>query len=98
MGNVVGSCIFNIISVLGVSSLVSPDGIRVSPQALQFDIPVMIGVSIACLPVFYTGGTWFYMHQRLRYAHAIWHVFVLLGSLSHYIAVMSLVLRPAPPV
>jgi len=57
VGNVVGSCIFNIISVLGVSSLVSPDGIRVSPQALQFDIPVMIGVSIACLPVFYTGGT-----------------------------------------
>ena len=46
--------------------------------------------------LFYTGGTWFYMHQRLRYAHAIWHVFVLLGSLSHYIAVMSLVLRPAP--
>ncbi len=44
--------------------------------------------------LFYTGGTWFYMHPRLKYAHAIWHVFVLLGSLSHYISVMSLVLRP----
>ena len=44
--------------------------------------------------VFYTGGTWFYMHQKLRYAHAIWHVFVLAGSISHYVAVMSLVLRP----
>ena len=42
--------------------------------------------------LFYTGGTWFYMHQKLKYAHAIWHVFVLLGSLSHYIAVMSLIL------
>jgi len=42
--------------------------------------------------LFYTGGTWFYMHQRLRYAHAIWHVFVLLGSLSHYVAVMGLVI------
>ncbi len=41
--------------------------------------------------LFYTGGTWFYMHQRLRYAHAIWHVFVLLGSVSHYVAVMGLV-------
>jgi hemolysin III len=44
--------------------------------------------------LFYTGGTWFYMHQTLRFAHAIWHVFVLLGSVSHYIAVMSLVLMP----
>ena len=42
--------------------------------------------------LFYTGGTWFYMHQKLKYAHAIWHVFVLLGSLSHYVAVMSLIL------
>jgi len=57
VGNVVGSCTFNIISVLGISSLVSPEGIKVSAQALQFDIPVMIGVAIACLPVFYTGGT-----------------------------------------
>ena len=57
VGNVVGSCTFNIISVLGISSLVSRDGIVVSAQVLQFDIPVMIGVSVACLPVFYTGGT-----------------------------------------
>ncbi|MCU0873423.1 MAG: calcium/sodium antiporter [Pirellulaceae bacterium] len=57
VGNVVGSCTFNIISVLGISSLVSREGILVSAQALQFDIPVMIGVAVACLPVFYTGGT-----------------------------------------
>ena len=57
VGNVVGSNIFNIVSVLGISSLVSLDGLRVSSQALQFDIPVMIGVAVACLPVFYTGGT-----------------------------------------
>ncbi len=57
VGNVVGSCTFNIISVLGISSVVSREGILVSAQALQFDIPVMIGVAVACLPVFYTGGT-----------------------------------------
>jgi cation:H+ antiporter len=57
VGNVVGSNIFNIASVLGISSLVNLDGIRISSQALQFDIPVMIGVAVACLPVFYTGGT-----------------------------------------
>lgn len=44
--------------------------------------------------VFYTSGTWFYLHPRMRYAHAIWHVFVLFGSISHFIAVMSLVIAP----
>ncbi len=57
VGNVVGSNIFNILAVLGLSSLVSPGGIRVSPEALEFDIPVMIAVAVACLPVFLTGGT-----------------------------------------
>lgn len=57
VGNVVGSCTFNIVSVLGISSVVSREGILVSAQAMEFDIPVMIGVAVACLPVFYTGGT-----------------------------------------
>ena len=47
--------------------------------------------------LFYTGGTWFYMHQRLRYAHAIWHLFVLAGSISHYVAVIGLVVAPRAP-
>ena len=55
VGNVVGSNIFNILGVLGISSLVSGDGVRVSGAALQLDIPVMIAVAVACLPVFYVG-------------------------------------------
>ncbi len=55
VGNVVGSNIFNILCVLGLGSLVSPDGVRVSPGALAFDIPVMIAVAIAALPIFFTG-------------------------------------------
>jgi cation:H+ antiporter len=57
VGNVVGSNIFNILAVLGLSSLTSPSGIQVSAAALAFDIPVMIAVAVACFPVFYTGGT-----------------------------------------
>lgn len=55
VGNVVGSNIFNIILVLGLSSIVSPAGIEVSRAAMSFDIPVMIGVAIACFPVFFLG-------------------------------------------
>ncbi len=35
----------------------------------------------------YTGGVVFYAWDRLRYSHAIWHVFVLAGSACHYVAV-----------
>lgn len=55
VGNIVGSNIFNILSVLGLSSALSPEGIAVSPSALSFDIPVAIGVAVACMPVFFTG-------------------------------------------
>jgi len=56
VGNVIGSNIFNILAVLGLSAAVSADGINVSTTALQFDIPVMIAVAIACLPIFFTGN------------------------------------------
>jgi cation:H+ antiporter len=55
VGNVVGSNIFNILSVLGVSSVVSGDGVAVADAALRFDIPVMIAVAMACFPLFFTG-------------------------------------------
>lgn len=55
VGNVVGSNLFNILSVLGLSALVSPSGINVAPAALTFDLPVMIAVALACAPIFFTG-------------------------------------------
>ncbi|MBX3422342.1 MAG: calcium/sodium antiporter [Pirellulaceae bacterium] len=57
VGNVVGSNLFNIMSVLGIASLASPQGIAVSRDALQLDIPIMIAVTVACLPIFFTGNT-----------------------------------------
>ena len=55
VGNIVGSNLFNILGILGLSGLVSPKPIQVSPAALRFDIPVMIAVAVACLPIFFTG-------------------------------------------
>lgn len=55
VGNVVGSNIFNLLAVLGIGSLVAPEGVSVSRGALTFDIPVMIAVAVATLPIFFTG-------------------------------------------
>jgi hemolysin III len=35
----------------------------------------------------YTGGTYFYHNERVKYAHAVWHLFVLAGSTCHFVAV-----------
>jgi cation:H+ antiporter len=55
VGNAVGSNIFNLLLILGATSMVSAAGITVSDQALFFDFPVMIGVALICVPVFFTG-------------------------------------------
>lgn len=39
--------------------------------------------------VFYTLGTIFYHRESIPYAHAIWHLFCIAGSVCHYVAVMA---------
>jgi cation:H+ antiporter len=72
VGNAIGSNIFNILVVLGLASIVAPGGIPVPEAAINFDIPVMIAVAIACLPIFATGNL-----------IARWEGFVFLG---YYVA------------
>ena len=36
----------------------------------------------------YTGGVAFYAAKGMRYAHAVWHLFVLAGSACHFVAVL----------
>lgn len=55
VGNVVGSNIFNIVTVLGISSIVSPYGVAVAKAALDFDLLFMIAIALAALPVFFHG-------------------------------------------
>jgi len=57
VGNVVGSNIFNILAVLGLTAMVAPGGLPVSDAAINFDYPVMIAVAVACLPIFFVGYT-----------------------------------------
>lgn len=55
VGNVIGSNLFNLLGVLGVTALVAPVPLTISPNALVFDLPVMLGVSLLCVPLFYSG-------------------------------------------
>ena len=79
VGNVVGSNIFNILGVLGVSGLLASDGLTVSTSLLRFDIPAMIAVAVACLPVFFTG------HLISR-----WEGFLFLAYYTLYVAYLIL--------
>ena len=38
--------------------------------------------------IFYTVGVFFYLSDSIKNNHAIWHVFVLLGSMSHYFLIL----------
>jgi len=55
VGSVVGSCILNILAVLGVTGLIVPDGIAVQNVVLRFDLMILLAASIACIPIFFTG-------------------------------------------
>ncbi|GAA1808578.1 calcium/sodium antiporter [Nesterenkonia flava] len=55
VGNLVGSNIFNIGAVLGLTAIVSPVGVRVDPAAVNFDLPIMIAVALVLLPLAFTG-------------------------------------------
>ncbi len=59
VGNVVGSCLLNILGVVGVAGLAaawSQAGTLAVPTAvLNFDLWVMLAALVACLPVFLTG-------------------------------------------
>lgn len=84
VGNVVGSNLFNILAVLGLASVVSPDGVAVAAAALRFDLPVMIGAAIACLPIFFTGNRIARWEGALFFAYYLAYLtYLILGAMRH---------------
>jgi len=55
VGNVIGSCLFNVLAVTGAAAIFSADGLNVSEALIRFDMPVMLAATVACLPIFATG-------------------------------------------
>ena len=56
IGNILGSNVFNILCVFGLTALVSPDPMVVPDGMWTRDLWVMLGSSLACLPIMFTGG------------------------------------------
>ncbi len=89
IGNVVGSNIFNVLAVLGLSAAASRTGVTVAPEALGFDIPVMVAVAALCVPILWT-------HMTI----ARWEGVLLLALYAAYTTylVLSASSSPALPV
>ncbi len=72
VGNVIGSNLFNILAVLGLSGMLAPGGVPVASSLISVDFPIMLAVAIACLPILFT-----------EHLIARWEGFVFLG---YYVA------------
>ncbi|WP_345067597.1 calcium/sodium antiporter [Acidovorax lacteus] len=80
VGNVVGSCTFNILGCLGLSGMVAgAQGVPVPPALLAFDLWVMLATTLACLPIFLSGRE-----------IARWEGLVFLGYYAAYVAYLIL--------
>jgi cation:H+ antiporter len=84
VGNVIGSNLFNILLVLGLTGMVAPQGIPVPPSALTFDLPVMIAVAVACLPIFFIGGRISRWEGGLFFGYYIaYTIYLILSATQH---------------
>ena len=52
IGNLIGSSIYNVLVILGLTCAIMPGGVDVSRDVLWIDLPLAALVAIACMPVF----------------------------------------------
>ena len=55
-------------------------------------MPTDIFYWIAAGGIFYTVGTYFYMHKTLKFTHFYWHLFVLAGAVCHLVGIFKSVI------
>jgi hemolysin III len=66
--------------------------VAIKPLMAALSKPALVLLVLGGLA--YTGGLVFYAWKKLPYSHAIWHLFVLAGSVLHYFAVLLAVAMP----
>ncbi|WP_147105814.1 calcium/sodium antiporter [Nesterenkonia populi] len=86
VGNLVGSNIFNIGAVLGLTALVSPTEVRVDPAAIHFDMPVMLAAALVLIPLAFTSGAIVQWEGLLLFFMYVAYVVYLVLSASEHTA------------
>jgi cation:H+ antiporter len=105
VGNVVGSNIFNILGVLGLSGLVAKTELQASSFVQDVDVPVMILAAAICLPVFFSGRNLMHRYEGFGFivAYLIYVTYLVWnssddGAPSWYIELVWFVMVPAAVV
>lgn len=83
VGNVVGSNIFNLLAVLGVSGVLSSNGLAGNEQLVQQDFPVMLAVALLCVPLFFTGAILSRIEGALFFILYLAYTLFLIGGALH---------------
>ncbi|QTX03428.1 calcium/sodium antiporter [Agromyces archimandritae] len=55
VGNLIGSSVFNIVFILGITGLATPGSFEIPPEIVWIDLPVMLAAALVCVPIFLTG-------------------------------------------
>lgn len=90
VGNVVGSCVFNLLGVLGLSGLAAAiagtGGLPVPGSVANFDLWVMLAALTACLPIFLSGREVARWEGGLFLAYYVAYAGYLVLSAQHHAA------------
>lgn len=79
IGNLLGSSVFNLFLILGVTAMVPRGGIGVEHDLMRIDLPVMLAVAVLCVPVFFSG-------RRVSRWEGIGFVALYAGYLTYLVA------------
>ncbi|MFZ2235017.1 MAG: calcium/sodium antiporter [Dokdonella sp.] len=86
VGNVVGSCTFNLLGCVGLAGLAAGEaGLLIPPSLLSFDIWVMVAAALICVPAFMTGRE-----------IARWEGGMFLGLYTAYLTYLALTAQLSP--
>ena len=76
---------------LGLYLFMGWSGLFIADSVYQ-RLSVLSIAGILAEGLFYTAGTYFFAHDDRPHYHAIWHIFVLLGAMAHFSAVLCIVM------
>lgn len=82
IGNLLGSSVYNILLILGITCLVPAHGLALTHNLVSVDIPIMVAASLVCIPIFVTG-------RRVHRAEGAAMVAAYLGYLTFLLATQT---------